>query len=59
MTYVGMVKNEIRDFQTLVLADSDEEARAKVHRKFVAWWGKDYPRDGISVRAFGDARRAV
>lgn len=55
MTYVGMSKNN--EFKTLVLAENDEEAKAKVYRKFSAWWGSDYRKEDVLICAFGDGRR--
>lgn len=55
MTYVGMMKN--KGFQTLVLAESDEEARAKVFRKFSDWWNGDYREEDMMICAFGDGHR--
>lgn len=54
MTYVGMIKNSAHDFKTLVLAESDEEAKAKVHKKFASLWGCDYREEDVLICAFGD-----
>lgn len=52
MTYVGTIKNQ--EFKTLVLAESDEEAKDKVYRKFHAWWGGEYRKEDVQICAFGD-----
>lgn len=54
MTYVGMSKNGSQDFKTLVLAENDEEARAKIYTKFASWWGSDYRKEDVLICAFGD-----
>lgn len=56
MTYVGMIKNGAMDFQTLILAENDEEAKMKVYKKFSAWWGGDYRKEDVRICAFGDGR---
>lgn len=52
MTYVGTIKNQ--EFKTLVLAESDEEAKDKVYRKFHAWWSGEYRKEDVQICAFGD-----
>lgn len=54
MTYVGIIKNGTMDFKTLILAENDEEARAKVYKKFSSWWGGDYQKEEVRICAFGD-----
>lgn len=56
MTYLGMIKNTTHDFKTLVLAESDEEAKAKVYSKLASWWGGDYRKEDVLICAFGDGR---
>lgn len=57
MTYVGMLKNNTHDFKTLILAENDEEAKTKVHKKISALWGSDYQEDDVLICAFGDGHR--
>lgn len=59
MTYVGTIKNSTQDFKTLILAETDEEAKAKVHRKFASWWGNDYRKEDVLICAFGDGHQVL
>lgn len=56
MTYVGMSRNAMGEFKTLVLAQNDEEARRKVNNKFRSWWGSDYREEDVQICAFADSR---
>lgn len=56
MTYVGTSKNGHQVFRTLVLAESDEEAKRKIQTKLRAWWGGDYREESVHICAFGDGR---
>lgn len=56
MTYVGIFKAETREFQTLVLAQSDDEARRKLRSRLRAWYGSDACDEHLTIRAFGDGR---
>lgn len=59
MTYVATIHNSTQNFQTLILAGSDEEARTKVHQKFAARWGGDYPKEDVHICAFGDGHQVL
>lgn len=59
MTYVGMIQNKSVDFQTLVLAESDEEAKKKIRQRFANWWGDDAREEEVRICAFGDGHRVL
>lgn len=56
MTYLGIFKAESREYQTLVLAQSDDEARRKLRSRLRAWCGADAREEDLTIRAFGDGR---
>ncbi len=56
MTFVGIFQAGTHEFQTLVLAQSDEEARRKVRSKLRAWYGAEARDEDLVIRAFGDGR---
>lgn len=56
MTYVGTAKNGHQLFRTLVLAESDEEAKCKIQSKLCTWWGGNYREEDVRICAFGDGR---
>lgn len=59
MTYVATIHNSTQNFQALILAGSDEEAKSKVHQKFAARWGSDYREEDVYICAFGDGHRVL
>lgn len=52
--YIGSVKNEQVDIKTIVLAESEEEARIKVIDKFKKGLGDTFQEDEIDITLFAD-----
>ena len=52
--YIGSVKNEQVDIKTIVLAESEEEARIKVIDKFKKGLGDTFQEDEIEITLFAD-----
>lgn len=52
-TYVGIIRNENCDIQTLVLAEDVLRAKEKVLRHFGDGLGKTYREEDLTIIAFG------
>lgn len=54
-TYVGIIRNELWDIKTLVLAEDAAAAKARVLANFSQSLGKTFLEDDLRIVAFGDA----
>lgn len=57
MTYIGTVKSSAQVFNTLVLADNDDEAKMKIQKKYASWRGNEGRTEDVLIYAFGDGHR--
>lgn len=53
-TYVGIIHNEQWDIKTLVLAEDEAAARARVLKNFGEALGKTYREEDLRIVAFHD-----
>lgn len=53
-TYVGIIRNEMYDIKTLVLAEDAAAARAKVLANFGDCLGEGYREEDLQIIAFAD-----
>jgi len=54
IAYIGSVKNEQVDVKTIVMAESEDEARAKVIEKFKSGLGDVFKEDEVEITLFAD-----
>lgn len=52
MTYIGIIKNDECDTQTLVTAENEDEALTQVLEKFKT--SLNYTKDDVTIRRFSD-----
>lgn len=53
-TYVGIIRNEMCDIKTLVLAENAAAAKARVLANFGEGLGKTFREEDLRIIAFGD-----
>ena len=54
IAYIGSVKNEQVDVKTIVMAESEDDARAKVIEKFKSGLGDAFKEDEVEITLFAD-----
>ena len=54
IAYIGSVKNEQVDVKTIVMAESEDEARSKVIEKFKSGLGDAFKEDEVEITLFAD-----